>query len=325
MGMKTYLAKRATGTVITYIVVATIIFFLFRQLGDPAALFMSPDMTTEQLQSIRSSFGLNEPLYIQYLKFLKGIFTMNFGISFFYMEPVGPLVIHRLQNSLLLTIPAITIAYVGGILGGVLMAWKRGESVERGMLVTTLVFRSSPRFWVGLLLLFVFSGMLGWFPSSGMLPSSQQFTTHWALLTDVEFYKHAILPILSMTLYLMGLPMLLMRTSMLEVINEEFVDICRAKGMSESDVMYRHVARNALLPVLTAFAVAIAFSFGGNVLVEQVFSYPGIGRLMVNSAFRNDYPVAQASFLLMAAAVLIMNLIADILYGVLDPRVSYDD
>lgn len=325
MGLKTYLVKRTAGAVATYIAVATIIFFLFRQLGDPAALFMSPDMTTEQLQNIRESFGLDDPLYIQYLKYIGGIFTMDFGISFFYMEPVAPLVIHRLKNSLLLTLPAITIAYVGGILGGVIMGWKRGEPVERGLLVTTLVFRSAPRFWVGLLLLFVFAGSLNWFPSSGMLPAGQEFTSHLALLTNLSFYKHAVLPILSMTLYLMGLPMLLMRTSMLEVINEEFVDLCRAKGMSETDVMYRHVARNALLPVLTAFAVAIAFSFGGNVLVETVFSYPGIGRLMVNSAFRNDYPVAQASFLLMAAAVLIMNLIADVLYGVLDPRVSYDE
>jgi peptide/nickel transport system permease protein len=325
MGMKKYLLKRVSGTVLTYVAVASIVFFLFRQLGDPAVLFMSPDMTAEQLQNIRENFGLTEPLYVQYLRYLAGIFTLDFGISFFYMEPVGPLVVHRLKNSLLLTLPAIIIAYVGGILGGVLMAWRRGESVERGMLVTTLVFRSSPRFWVGLLLLFVFSGVLGWFPSAGMLPGGEEFSSHLSLLTNATFYKHAFLPIVSMSLYLMGLPMLLMRTSMLEVINEEFVDLCRAKGMSESDVMYRHVARNALLPVLTAFAVAIAFSFGGNVLVETVFSYPGIGRLMVNSAFRNDYPVAQASFLMMAAAVLVMNLVADVLYGVLDPRVSYDD
>lgn len=325
MGMRRYLVKRAVGTLLTFVAVATIVFFMFRQLGDPAVLFMSPDMTTEQLQSIRSSFGLNQPLYVQYFQYLVSVFTLDFGISFFYMEPTGPLVIYRLQNSLLLTVPAILIAYVGGVAGGVLMAWKRGESIERGMLVTTLVFRSSPRFWVGLLLLFVFAGILGWFPSSGMISSDQQFTTHVAMLTNVDFYMHAILPIISMTLYLMGLPMLLMRTSMLEVINEEFIDLCRAKGMKESTVMYKHAARNALLPVLTAFAVAIAFSFGGNVLVETVFSYPGIGRLMVNSAFRNDYPVAQAAFLLMAAAVLTMNFVADILYGVLDPRVSYDE
>ena len=325
MGMKTYIAKRIATTALTFILIATVIFFLFRQLGDPAALFMSADMTKEQLNNIRESFGLTEPLYIQYLKYLKGIFTLDFGISIFYMEPVAPIVIHRLKNSLLLTVPSIFFAYVVGIGGGVVLAWKRGEPVERAGLVIALIFRSSPRFWVGLILLFVFSGMLGWFPSAGMLSGTNSFGQHWELLLMPDFYAHAILPIISMTLYLIGLPLLLMRTSMLEVIHEEFVDLVRAKGMSETGVMYRHVARNALLPVLTAFAVAIAFSFGGNVLVETVFSYPGIGRLMVNSALRNDYPVAQFSFLVMAGAVLIMNLIADLLYGVLDPRVSYDD
>lgn len=325
MGMKSYLAKRIATTLLTFVLIATVIFFLFRQLGDPAALFMSADMTEEQLNNIRESFGLTAPLHVQYWRYLVGIFTLDFGISIFYMEPTAPLVIERLKNSLLLTIPSIFIAYVVGIGGGVILAWKRGEPVERAGLVTALVFRSSPRFWVGLLLLFVFSGWLNWFPSSGMISSSSSFDHHYELLVMPDFYRHAILPIVSMTLYLIGLPLLLMRTSMLEVIHEEFVDLVRAKGMSETGVMYRHVARNALLPVLTAFAVAIAFSFGGNVLVETVFSYPGIGRLMVNSALRNDYPVAQFSFLVMAAAVLIMNLIADLLYGVLDPRVTYDD
>jgi peptide/nickel transport system permease protein len=325
MGMKRYLAKRIATMTLTFVLIATVIFFLFRQLGDPAALFMSPDMTEEQLRQIRQSFGLTQPLYVQYWEYLVSIFTLDFGLSIFYLQPVGPLVIQRLLNSLLLTIPAIFFAYVVGILGGVVLAWKRGENIERTGLVTVLVFRSSPRFWVGMLLLFVFSGMLGWLPSAGMLGGSDNFQHHWQLLFMPDFYAHAILPIISMSLYLTGLPLLLMRTSMLEVINEEFVDLVRAKGMSETGVMYRHVARNALLPVLTAFAVAIAFSFGGNVLVETVFSYPGVGRLMVNSALRNDYPVAQFAFLVMAAAVLIMNLLADMLYGVLDPRVTHDE
>jgi peptide/nickel transport system permease protein len=323
--MKRYLLTRIASTLVTFVLIATVVFFLFRQLGDPAALFMSPDMSEEQLREIRASFGLTKPLHVQYYDYLVSIFTLDFGVSIFYLEPVAPLVIERLKNSLLLTVPSILLAYVTGILGGVVLAWRRGEPLERYGLLTALVFRSSPRFWVGLILLFVLSGMLGWFPSAGMLGGSTSFESHWQLLFMPEFYRHAILPIVSMTLYLTGLPLLLMRTSMLEVIHEEFVDLCRAKGMSEGRVMYRHVARNALLPVLTAFAVAIAFSFGGNVLVETVFSYPGVGRLMVNSALRNDYPVAQFSFLVMAAAVLVMNLIADLAYGALDPRVTYDD
>lgn len=324
MGFRRYILIRLLGTVATFFVVATIVFFMFRQLGDPTVLFMNPGMGPEQQQRVRESFGLADPLYIQYLRYLGNIVTLDFGNSFFYSEPVAPLVIERLINSLFLTLPAIFIAYIGGILGGVLMAWRRGDSVETAGLIAALVFRSSPRFWVGLILLFIFSFSLNWFPFGGMVSSDIDYVNHLDLIAEPDFYRHLVLPIISMTLYLMGLPLLLMRTSMLEVIHADFVDVCRAKGMTETNLMYRHVARNALIPVVTAFAVAIAFSFGGNVLVETVFTYPGIGRLMVNSAFRNDYPTAQFAFLLMAAAVLMMNLIADLVYVYLDPRVSYD-
>ncbi|MFB6299176.1 MAG: ABC transporter permease [Halobacteriales archaeon] len=324
MSFRRFIGRRIVSTFLTFLVIATIIFFLFRQVGDPRAIFMSPSMTAEQMARIEEQFGLDEPLYVQYFKYIINIFTFEFGMSFYYRAEAGPLLIERLKNSLLLTIPAISLSYIIGTLGGVILAWKRGEPIERAGLITAILFRSSPRFYVGLLLLFFLSGTFAFFPYGGMLASGSTFDSHLELLTRVEFYRHAILPIISMSLYLTGLPLMLMRTSMLEVIGEDFVDICRAKGMSESDVMYKHVARNAILPVMTAFAVAIAFSFGGNVLVETVFSYPGVGRLMVNSVFRGDFPVAQFAFLLMAGMVLTMNLFADIMYGYLDPRVTYD-
>lgn len=322
MDIKKYVLRRIVSTVVTFFVIATIVFFLFRMVGDPASLFMSPGMDGEQLERIRASFGLDEPLYIQYYRYMINLITLDFGVSFYYSSSTGPIVIERMINSLYLTLPAILIAYIGGSLGGVLMAWKRGEPLERMGLIGAVIFRSTPRFWLGILLLFVFAGILGWFPSYGMLPHDVEFRGHLYLLVEPSFYHRIILPILSMTFYLMGLPLLLMRTSMLEVINEDFVDVCRAKGLTESEVMYKHVARNALLPVVTAFAVGIAFSFGGNVLVETVFSYPGVGRLMVDSVFRSDYPVAQMAFLAMAAMVLSMNFVADILYFYLDPRVK---
>lgn len=324
MSFRTFIGRRLVSTFLTFIVIATIIFFLFRQVGSPEALFMSPSMNAEQMARIREQFGLDEPLYVQYYKYLISIFTMDFGMSFYYRSAAAPLLINRLQNSLLLTVPSIILSYVVGTLGGVLLAWKRGEPIERGGLVVAILFRSSPRFYVGLLLLFLLSGNFLFFPYGGMLPAGESFQNHFELILDPTFYRHAILPIIAMSLYLTGLPLMLMRTSMLEVIGEDFVDICRAKGMSETQVMYKHVARNAILPVMTAFAVAIAFSFGGNVLVETVFSYPGVGRLMVNSVFRGDYPVAQFAFLLMAGMVLVMNMIADVMYGYLDPRVTYD-
>lgn len=319
---KNYILRRIVSTVLTFLVIATIIFFLFRMVGDPASLFMSPGMNNEQLERIRSSFGLNDPLYVQYYRYMVNIITLDFGVSFYYRSGTGPIVVERMINSLFLTLPAILIAYIGGSAGGVLMAWKRGEPLERAGLLGAIIFRSTPRFWLGILLLFVFAGIFGWFPSFGMLSHNVEYKGHLQLLLTPDFYHHIILPILSMTFYLMGLPLLLMRTSMLEVINEDFVDVCRAKGLTEREVMYKHVARNALLPVVTAFAVGIAFSFGGNVLVETVFSYPGVGRLMVDSVFRSDYPVAQLSFLMMAALVLFMNFVADMAYFFLDPRVK---
>lgn len=324
MSFRNYLLKRLGGTVVSYLVIATMIFFMFRMIGNPLGLHISPNMSPQQVQEIKEVFGLNAPWYVQYYNYLKGLVTFKWGISFYYMESTYQIVVERLFNSLLLTLPAILIGYIGGILGGIYLGWKRGEPSERLGMVVALIFRSTPRFWVGIILIFVFGATLNWFPMSGMLGAGSDFSSHLGLLLRPEFYWHAVLPIVSMTLYLMGLPLLLMRTSMLEVINKDFVDLVRAKGASEPRVMYRHVARNAMLPVTTAFAVAIGFSFGGNVLVETVFSYPGIGRLMVNSVFRGDYPVAQYSFLIMAAVVLLMNLVADIAYGYLDPRVSYE-
>jgi peptide/nickel transport system permease protein len=324
MSLRRYAVRRTVGTVVTFFVIATILFFLFRQVGSPIGLHISDNMSPEQIEAVRASFGLDEPLYVQYYNYLVNIVTLEFGRSFYYSSPVGSIVIERLYNSLFLTIPSILIGYFVGVIGGVYLGWNRGNTQERLGLVVALVFRSTPRFWLGLVLLFVFGSVFGLFPMSGMLPPGTEFDSHLQLVTIPAFYSHIVLPIASMTLYLMGLPLLLMRTSLFEVMNEEFIEMVRAKGASESRIMYRHAARNALLPVTTAFGVAIGYSFGGNLLVETVFSYPGIGRLMVNSVFRGDFPVAQFSFLMMAGVILLMNLIVDLTYGYLDPRVTYD-
>jgi peptide/nickel transport system permease protein len=322
--LRTYAVKRTVGMVVTFFVIATILFFLFRQVGSPLGLHISDNMSPEQIQAVKESFGLTEPWYVQYVHYIESIVTADFGRSFYYSSDVGDIVITRLYNSLFLTIPSILIGYFFGVLGGVYLGWKRGEPQERVGLTLALLFRSTPRFWLGLTLLFVFGAKLGWLPFSGMLPPGSNFESHLELLVSPEFYRHIVLPIASMTLYLMGLPLLLMRTSLFEVMNKDFIEMVRAKGANEWQVMYKHGARNALLPVTTAFGVAVGYSFGGNLLVETVYSYPGIGRLMVNSVFRGDYPVAQFSFLMMAAVILLMNLVVDITYGYLDPRVSHD-
>jgi peptide/nickel transport system permease protein len=324
MGLKQYLVRRSIGIFATFITVATLIFFLFRQVSSPVGLYVGGQLSDEQLEAIRASFGLDQPLYIQYLEYMYNIFMFEFGVSFFYQVPTHEVVFERLLNTFFLTIPALLFAYFIGVVGGVYIGWNRGKSQEKIGLVTAIFFRSTPRFWLGLVLLFIFGATFTLFPLSGMLPSGTEFTRHRELLFMPSFYHHLVLPILSLGLYLAGLPLLLMRTSIFDVMNKDYVTIARAKGATERTIMYRHVARNALLPVTTAFGVAVGFSFGGAVLVETVFSYPGVGRLMVDSVFRGDYPVAQFAFLMMALAIMIMNLIVDIAYGYLDPRVTYD-
>lgn len=324
MGFKTYLVKRVASMVITFFVVATAIFFIFRQVGNPASLYAGVQLTPEQVATMQETFGLNQPWYIQYFDYMRNVLTFDFGLSFYYRTSTSEIVIRRLFNTMFLTIPALLLAYVIGIVGGVYIGWNRGQVEERMGLIVAILFRSTPRFWLGLLLLFVFSVELKLFPIGGILPTGTTFEHHWELVLMPEFYHHVVLPIASLAVYMTGLPLLLMRSSIFDVMNEDFVDVIRAKGASDRTVMYKHVMRNALLPVTTAFGVAVGFSFGGAVLVEQVFSYPGVGRLMVQSVFNGDWPVAQFSFLIMAAAILIMNFLVDIFYGVLDPRVTYD-
>ncbi len=322
MSLRRYTLRRIISSIATFFVIATILFFIFRQVASPVGLHIGEGMSPEQVARVEESFGIHDPLYVQYFNYLQNIVTADFGQSFYYGGDVGNLVFTRLVNSLFLTIPSIFLAYFFGVLGGVYIGWKRGEIQERAGLTTALLFRSTPRFWLGLILLFFLGGWL--FPLTGMVSAGTTYDSWWELFLMPEFYHHLILPILSMTFYLMGLPLLLMRTSLFEVMNEEFIDIVRAKGATEWSVMYKHGARNALLPVTTAFGVAIGFSFGGNVLVETVFSYPGVGRLMVDAVFQGDYPVAQYAFLIMAAVILLMNLLVDIAYAYLDPRVSHE-
>jgi peptide/nickel transport system permease protein len=310
--------------VVTFWAVATMIFIIFRQVGDPLSAYAGQTLGEDQVQAMYSNFGLNEPLYIQYLKYLENIVTLDMGTSFYFGVPASDLVISRLQNTILLTIPALLLAYAFGIILGVYIGWNRGSVRERAGLVFSILFRSSPRFWTGLVFLFILGVKLKLFPIAGILPRGESIGHHYTLLFNPDFYRHIALPILTLAIYAMGLPLLLMRSSVFEVMNEDFIDVIRAKGTSGRRVLINHVARNAILPVATAFGVAVGYSFGGAVLVEIVYSYPGVGRLMVNAIYNGDYPVAQLAFLVMAGAILVMNFVVDIAYGYIDPRVTYD-
>ncbi len=320
----TWIAQRLAQMLLVLWVIATVLFLIFRLMpGNPLVAFIDPTFTAEEQRALIHAFGLDLPLWQQYLLFLKESATGNLGRSFFYRAPVAQLVGETLPNTLILTVSAVIIAFGLGTAAGAFFAWKRGTATEAAGIPVALALRAAPEFWVGMILLAVFSFSLRWFPSSGTASPGAQYASLWAQLTSLDFLRHLALPLVTFVLYLQGLPLLLMRTNMLDVLEEEFVVMARMKGLPESRILLRHAARNALLPVATAFALVIGYSIGGDVVVENVFSWPGLGRLLVRAVAAKDYPLAQGAFLLIAAMAILMNLLADLVYPWLDPRVSY--
>ena len=317
-------ANRFLHMVFVLWAVATILFFMFRLMpGSPLAAFIDNTLTEEQQLALIRQFGLDQPLYLQYWKFLVNLAQGDLGQSFFFKKPVTEVVFAVLPNTILLTLTSLVIAYGFGIVAGAFLAWKRGTWIEGIGIPAVLTSRAAPEFWIGMVLLAFFSFHLHWVPSGGANSTGSNWDSDWQRVFSLDFAHHLALPAITLALYLQGLPLLLMRSNMLEVMQEEFVTMARMKGLGEWTIVMRHAARNALLPVVTAFALGIGFSVGGNVVVETVFSWPGIGRLLVNAVSSSDYPLAQGAFLVITAVLVTMNFIADMLYAVLDPRVSH--
>src|SRR5260221_2422273 len=268
-------------------------------------------------------FGLDKPMWQQYLIYLGNLAQGQLGLSFFQRRPVLDILLEVLPNSLILTLTGLVIAYVFGVLAGAWLAWNHGTWVEAVAVPIVLASRAAPEFWIGMVLLALLSFNLGWFPSGGANSPGMFYTSEWQRLVSLDYLQHLALPVLTLALYLQGLPLLLVRSNMLEVMHEEFVVMARMKGFSQWRIVIRHAARNALLPVVTAFALGIGISMGGNVLVQTVFSWPGIGRMLVTAVANLDYPLAQGAFLMIALVLITMHFVADLLYSALDPRVSH--
>lgn len=305
-------------------VVATLLFFLFRLApGDPTVAYIDTSFTEEQVRQLKRTFGLDRPLHEQYVIYLGNLVRGEFGDSFHHRQPVLKVLLEVLPNTIVLTLTSLIIAYIFGTLAGAWLAWRRGSIVEGFAIPVVLTLRAAPEFWLGMLLLAVFSFKLGWFPSGGANSAGATFPSEWARLTSRDFLWHMTLPALTLALYLQGLPLLLMRSNMLDVMSEDFITMARMKGLSNRTIILRHAARNALLPVATAFALGFGASIGGNVVVETVFSWPGLGKLLVGAVAASDYPVAQGAFFLITVVLITMNFVADLLYSALDPRVSH--
>jgi len=322
MGPRRYLLRRFLQNALTLVVVVTVIFVLFRTLpGDPASVLIDPLAPAEVREEMTRRLGLDRPLWLQYALYVRDLVTGDLGRSFLYQRPVTEVLGEKIVNTLALVLATFLVAYSLGAAGGVFLAWKRGQKVEIVGNALVLLFRSAPVFWSGILAIMLFSFVLDLLPLGGMRSIGEGGETGLARFLHWDFLHHLILPVMVGALHFCGLPLLLVRNTVLEILGEDFMEMARAKGMSTSALIFKHALRNALLPAVTASALFIGWAMGGMVLIEYVFSWPGLGREIVTAVTNRDYPLAQASFIFISVLVMSLNFVADVLYGYLDPRV----
>jgi peptide/nickel transport system permease protein len=336
-----YIARRVVQGIVTLIVVTFIVFLLFEAMpGTPIDRFRAdPTFDQARLAQLERSFGINDPIHVRAFLFLRNMFTFDFGWSFVEGRPVADVIGFALPRTLFLFGSAVIIEYVIGIVLGQYIAWRRGRATEGGVVLSSLFFYNMPSFWIGLILLWAFAfSTLSFgpifidapFPLRGW--SNPEFTTErwgWLAGSDpgslwfrfVDISVHAALPMLALVLINAAGTILLMRTSMLEVMGEDYILTAKAKGLSERVVRRHHAARNAYLPMVTSLTISLAFAIGGAIILEQVFSYFGIGYFFLQAIINQDQFLAGAILFIISILVIFGNIVADILYGVLDPRV----
>jgi peptide/nickel transport system permease protein len=288
--------------------------------GNPLLLIAGADvgqLTDAERDAVIARVGLDRPLAEQYVTYLRDLATGDLGFSYRQKRPVGTLILERLPWTLLLAGTALVLSAVIGIVLGAAAAWRRGRATDLTSLTTMIVFDALPSFWLGMLFISVFAVELGVLPSYGALTPASGYRGMDAF---VDVLRHAFLPVLTLTILSVPGVYLTMRYSMMGVLGEDFIRTARAKGLPERTIALRHAARNAIIPVVTVLALRLGVAFGGTVVVETVFSYPGLGRLIFEAVSGRDYPVMQATFLVFTVAVLLSNLLADVLYPRLDPR-----
>jgi peptide/nickel transport system permease protein len=319
VGTRSYLLRKVAGALATLTFVLAFNFVLFRAIGDPVRLLTrsSTHLDEAEQQRLKEEFGLDKGLAQQFLSYVPDTLTGNLGTSFISGRPVTEIVGGRIANTVLLVGLSTLFSVLLGLLAGIRGAWTRGSRFDQGSLFGSLVLYSMPEGWLGMLLLVAFSGALGWFPSGGYQSSAGY--TGFAHIQDV--LTHLFLPCLTLTLGYIGEYSIVMRSSLIEVLGEDYIQTARAKGLRDDIVRRRHAVPNALLPTLTLVFYSFGFVLGGAVIVDAVFSWPGLGQLEYQAISALDYPVIQAAFLLSSAAVIVFNLAADILYGYLDPRI----
>ncbi len=323
--MKAFILRRLIQIVVILFVILTVLFVLFRLApGDPLTRMVDPNLTPEEANYLIAQLGLDQPLGTQYLIYLKNFFTGNFGYSFHYGRPVVQIIAQRLPNTILLFTTAVILAALVGISWGKIASWHKGKATDTLLTIAALVTHTLFLPWLALLMIWVFGYQLDLFPINGMISPEVWLNpqaTFWDRGLDVLY--HMALPLVTLFIMHFGSYLLVMRSAMLDTLKEDYIITARAKGLTEKAIRNHHAAPNAALPVVTSVGLSLAFSINGGALAETVFSWPGIGRELVFAVSNNDYPLAQASFLLIATVVLFSNLVVDVLYAWLDPRIRY--
>ncbi len=318
--MTTYIVNRLIQALLVLILVTLLVFFVMRLLpGDPLIIYIAQSadiaaMPSEMLAEMRKEFGLDKSIVEQYVNWVGRIFRGDFGTSIYYREKVATLISERLPITLHIGLTSLILGAVLGILSGMLAAIRRGKWTDKIVTPLTYVGIAIPVFWLGILLIYGFGLKLNWLPISGYTSPATDF---WLSTRQI------IMPVICLAAFSLAANARQMRSSMLEVIRQDYIRTAWAKGLRERVVIFRHVLKNSLIPVITLMGIGVGTIFGGSVLVETVFAIPGIGRLLISSIFGQDYVVVQAITFVIAVSVLLVNLIVDISYGWFDPRIRY--
>jgi len=305
--MKRFVIRRVGYALLSLVVLSATIFVFVRLTGDPSVLLVEPGASKADIDAIRADLGLDRPLLVQYVVFVKGLLRADFGRSFYYRTPVLELYLERLPNSLLLAVVAMAFSLAIGIPSGILAAVRVNGWWDGAGKVFALLGLSMPSFWVGLLLILFFSVYLGWLPSSGS-------GTAW----------HILMPAFALGWYFAAAHMRLTRSSMLEVLGSEYIKLARLKGLPEALVICKHAFKNALIPVLTLAGINLVLMVNVSIVVETVFAWPGVGRLLYEGIAFRDFPVVQTTVILSGVMIVAVNLAVDLMYAVIDPRIRYE-
>lgn len=303
--MGAYLARRVLLALVVLFGVSIVVFVIIRVIpGDPVQLMYPEAMPAELLRQVRAQMGLDDPVYVQYLVFLRQTLHGNLGESYRYHRPVTELVLERLPATAELTLAALAISLIFGIPMGIVAALKRNSLLDNVVMLVVMFGQSMPTFWLGIMLIIAFAVSLNWFPTSGR-----------------EGAQYVVLPALTLAGFYVALTARLVRSCMLEVISQDYVRTARAKGLSEYGVIIGHAFRNALIPVVTVLGMQVGALLGGAVITESVFGWPGIGFLSITAIWQRDYNIVQAVVLFSAAVFVLLNLTVDVVYAWLDPRI----